>query len=191
MRGFGPLFSRKNRYILLLVFGLGVFCGFGAYYIFGPMHVTDTNNIAIIHSPQTGNEIINVIDSANRTIDIEVYLLTSKGVISSLERAKERGVRVRIILEKRVIGGANQNAFDTLKAHNISVRWASNVFTLTHSKIIVVDGKIIIVGSHNLSYSALNKNREISLLVLDENIANKLDAIFEEDWLLASDVYGR
>jgi len=180
--------GRVGVYILIFVIGFAL--GGSAIYLFGPSHLTDTNNIAIVYSPQNGNEIINLINSANKTLDIEIYLLTSRDVISAIELAKNRGVVVRVILEKRVMGGANEKAFGDLISKKVNVKWASNVFSLTHSKIIVVDGKLIIVGSHNLSYSALNKNREISLLVNDKVVAKRLDNLFEQDWLLASYVYG-
>jgi phosphatidylserine/phosphatidylglycerophosphate/cardiolipin synthase-like enzyme len=45
-----------------------------------------------------------------------------------------------------------------------------------HCKLIIIDGKTVIVGSTNWSYYAIDKNREASVVIRDERIAR----IFEE-----------
>ncbi len=186
------LYLTRYYKLYLLIFLFGLTGGGILFYMLNNTfsHPISHSVINIIHSPENGNKIISLIDSANKSIDIEVYLLTSNDVIHALERAKSRGVNIRIILEKRVMGGANQNAFNQLTRDNIKTKWASNVFKLTHSKIIIIDGKLVVVGSHNLSYTALNKNREISLLIYDNATANDLETLFEQDWMLASVIYG-
>jgi len=53
---------------------------------------------------------------------------------------------------------------------------------LMHSKFTIRDGKEVLVGSHNFSYSALNKNREASVIISGNAVQEFMD-IFEEDWL--------
>lgn len=68
-----------------------------------------------------------------------------------------------------------------MEASGIEVRWASFEYKLTHSKMIIVDGKTALVGSINLSESALNSNREVAILVQGDEV-QKLLLLFEEDW---------
>ena len=50
--------------------------------------------------------VINELDHARCTIDVGIYLLTNEDVITALERAAGRGVRVRVIVERYPFGGS-------------------------------------------------------------------------------------
>ena len=45
---------------------------------------------------------------------------------------------------------------------------------ITHSKVVLIDEKIIHLGSTNWSYSAFRKNHECNFRVLDKKLAQKL-----------------
>jgi len=137
-----------------------------------------------VFSPEDGNRVIELIDSAQKSVDIEVYVFTSRDVVEALERAKYRGVIVRVIMEKRVMSYQNTQMYDELEAKGFAVKFASTIFDLTHSKFIIIDEKIVLVGSHNLSFSALYENREASVIIFDEKIAEKFRDIFEQDWII-------
>ena len=47
--------------------------------------------ISPIFSPQDGSAIVDLIKNSKKSLDIEVYLLTSKEVILALKDAKKRG----------------------------------------------------------------------------------------------------
>jgi phosphatidylserine/phosphatidylglycerophosphate/cardiolipin synthase-like enzyme len=52
----------------------------------------------------------------------------------------------------------------------------------THTKIILVDGKQAMMGSHNWSNEGVASNRDASLLFYDEEIARHCEKIFLYDW---------
>jgi phosphatidylserine/phosphatidylglycerophosphate/cardiolipin synthase-like enzyme len=141
--------------------------------------------ISTVFSPEDGDEIIGFIDSADDTIDIEVYVFTSREVVDALERAKARGVEIRIIIERNVVGDDNEEIFRELSSKGFKVRYASKAYKLTHSKFILIDGKAVLVGSHNLSNSAMYKNREASVIIRDMDTVREFMGIFETDWALA------
>ena len=165
-----------------------VAAGLGLGFVLGllvPGFVLEDGTEAVF-SPEEGSRIISFIDSAKESVDIEVYLLTSRDVVDALERAKRRGVRVRIILEKELIGTDNDEIFAELLSKGFDVRFASGSFQLTHSKFIIIDGKAVLVGSHNLSNSALFKNREASVIIRDQGAVSDFVGIFEHDWSVSS-----
>lgn len=145
-------------------------------YLLLPVHSAE-----VIASPGAEGEFLSLINSAEESIWIENYLITSEEVSAALAEASARGVDVRVILEKRVFGGANMEAYDMLSASGVEVRWAPYSFKLVHSKLMIIDGRAAVVGSHNLSDSALSSNREISVL-LEGGIVSRLAELFLRDW---------
>ncbi|MFH1520433.1 MAG: phospholipase D family protein, partial [Candidatus Micrarchaeota archaeon] len=163
---------------------LGLLLGFlFCYFLFG---FVISPQITTVFSPENGHEIIDLINSAEKSIEIQMYVFTSRDAVEALERAKQRGVQIRIIIERDIISGQNSEIYNELNSKNIQTRYASQTYALTHSKIIIVDGKTVLVGSHNLSNSALYKNREASVIIYDRVIVNKFIAVFEKDWILAA-----
>jgi phosphatidylserine/phosphatidylglycerophosphate/cardiolipin synthase-like enzyme len=138
-----------------------------------------------IFSPQGGESIIDAINNAKESIYIETYVFTSDEVLAALISAKNRGVIIEVIIEPRVMDDDNSKMYSKLANAGINVRYASIRFQLTHAKFIIIDGKIVIVGSHNLTNAALNKNREASILVYDRHLASVFLETFNSDWFLA------
>lgn len=143
-------------------------------------------SITPIFSPDDGEMIPALIDGAGESIDIEIYVFSSRDVVEALERAKSRGVRIRIIIERNVVGDDNDAIFRELASKGFDVRYASKAYKLTHSKFIIIDGKEVLVGSHNLSNSALYKNREASVIIRDSPAVADFIKAFKTDWALAS-----
>lgn len=142
--------------------------------------------ISPVFSPDGGEQIISLIDGAQSSLDIEVYVFTSKDVIQALERARARGVAIRVIIERNVMGAQNGATYRRLASEGFNVRYARPDVALTHSKFIIVDGRAVLVGSHNLSNSALYDNREASVIIRDFATVAAFEDTFREDWLLAS-----
>jgi phosphatidylserine/phosphatidylglycerophosphate/cardiolipin synthase-like enzyme len=51
-----------------------------------------------------------------------------------------------------------------------------------HNKTIIVDGKVVMFGSHNWSNEGVKTNRDASLLFDDEEIAKYLADVYDYDW---------
>src|SRR3982751_4656478 len=115
--------------------------------------------------------IIRSIDSANRTIDVQAYQLTSTPISSALERANRRGVKVQIILDKtqdRKKGYSPARYF-----HDLGIpTWIDRKVTIAHNKVIIIDDKIVITGSYNFSANAQKRNAE-NLLVIKSDVVAK------------------
>ncbi len=167
-----------------IVFGGGVAVGIVLALLIQP--VVFAPAIAPVFSPEDGHEIVELFEGAERSIDIEVYVFTSRDIVEALERAKARGVEVRIILERDVLSGENDEIYHELLAKGFNARFASEAYKLTHAKFAIVDGKAVLVGSHNFSNSALYFNREASVIIRDEGTVHEFEDAFETDWAIAS-----
>jgi phosphatidylserine/phosphatidylglycerophosphate/cardiolipin synthase-like enzyme len=99
-------------------------------------------------------------------------------LVRQLIYAKERGVDVKIVVDEF---SEENNAFELLKENGIEMKHDGNE-TTTHAKLIIVDGKIVLVGSTNLSYYGLEKNHEANVLIEDEEVAAYYEGYFQELW---------
>jgi len=99
-------------------------------------------------------------------------------IVQDLIDAKERGVDVRIVMDEF---SNENNAFDVLTARGVGIKLDSENVT-THAKLVIVDGKAVLVGSTNLSYYALEKNNEANVLIEDEASARDFEKYFLGLW---------
>lgn len=44
----------------------------------------------------------------------------------------------------------------------------------THTKVVVIDGRYVYLGSHNLTHSALTRNNELSVLLDSPETAREI-----------------
>jgi phosphatidylserine/phosphatidylglycerophosphate/cardiolipin synthase-like enzyme len=51
-----------------------------------------------------------------------------------------------------------------------------------HAKLIVVDGREVLVGSMNIDRSAFDLRRELGLITDDPAVVQRLLAVFDSDW---------
>lgn len=89
-------------------------------------------------------------------------------LVSELIAAKNRGVTVRVRLEQsnldRSLTRSNRKTSELLKSHGIYAEFDLPDVE-THAKVVLIDGRILYVGNHNWSESALARNKEVSLRI--------------------------
>ena len=125
--------------------------------------------------------LLELLNRAERTIEVEMYSLTDDEVAEALERAEDRGVQVRVVLDPHQSG--NQRHVDRLRQRGAEVKWFPvRKPAQMHRKLAIVDGAMIVAGSVNWSANGLAKNEELMLLIEDSEVARKLEELFAGDW---------
>lgn len=104
----------------------------------------------------------------------------------ALREKQEDGLDVRIIFrDAREFGASNgpkqQKLLERLKEFGIDTD-AIKVQRRCHTKGIIIDGKEVMLGSHNLTNQGSLFNRDASLLVRDAEVARYFEKIFLFDW---------
>ena len=131
--------------------------------------------------------VSDALSVARTSIDVQMYFIipnpTSENdpvgiLVDGLVAAKKRGVRVRVILENSK-ARENRQAYRILRASGIDVAFDTPL-SLMHSKAIVIDGKVCIVGSTNWSRAAIIANHEVAVLIESRKLATELTAGFEK-----------
>ena len=127
-----------------------------------------------------GQELLDLFDSAQRSVVIESpYLVPSRSFRRVLRRARDRGVRVRILTNSLL---TTDNLFPQAGYQSVKRRlrrWGIELWEYTgpeslHSKSAVIDDRIAVVGSYNLDPRSEHLNTELALVVEDEVIAAEL-----------------
>ncbi len=110
--------------------------------------------------------LVGVVDGASETVTIVEFSWSAGDpvdrLLDAVARAVERGVRVRVLLESEL--ERNAAAVDALQAVGADARLDTSEATV-HAKLVVADGERALVGSSNLSWSALESNHEANVLV--------------------------
>lgn len=124
------------------------------------------------------------IASARKSIDIEhAYFIPDDLAIQMLLEARQRGVRVRVIIPEK-----NDSKFGRAAARS---RWGALLASgvefyqylpaMLHAKTMTVDDYFVTVGSVNFDNRSFSINDEVSLNVLDASVARDHLRIFEHD----------
>lgn len=143
-----------------------------------PAQPADLACTRLVVSPTNAHRrILDHIESAQDTLELQIMYLSEMNVRDAVIAAKTRGVAVRVIL-----GDPTDDAIPMLKAAGIPVRTSTNSYYL-HAKLIVADG-VVFVGSENMSFTSLNRNREVGALVFEPSAAAVISTQFETDWTI-------
>ena len=124
--------------------------------------------------------LIDLIEKANKSIHVMIYSFTLDDLADALIEAHQRGVDVKILVE-------TENAYsrgseiERLAEAGVQVALDSNPY-LMHNKVMIVDGKIVVTGSYNWSWSAENRNDENLIIIVSERVAEAYENDFNGLW---------
>ena len=98
-----------------------------------------------------------------------------KALLEALVDAKARGLEVGVLLDRPAEGEEDRNreAYTYLQEHGIPVAYDGPEVT-THTKALVVDGEVLVLGSANWTQGALKHNHEAGVLVRSPVLARRL-----------------
>jgi cardiolipin synthase A/B len=124
------------------------------------------------------------IRSAQQSLLIKQFTFTDPSLIQAVIERKNSGVAVQVMLNSKRSGGdrANDEAFETLQKSGINVRWANPKFYVTHEKSIVIDNRVALIATFNLSEKYFTLTRDYGVIVFDPANVEQIAAGFEADW---------
>jgi phosphatidylserine/phosphatidylglycerophosphate/cardiolipin synthase-like enzyme len=137
----------------------------------------------LIVEPDAGmTPIYRLLSSARRSLDMTMYELVDPTAESVLADDAARGVRVRLVLDRRLEGRRNQPAYDYLRSRGVEVAWASSRYFATHEKTFVIDGSIAVVMSLNLTDRYYATSRDVALVDRDPADVAAVESVFNADF---------
>ena len=93
-----------------------------------------------------------------------------------LVQAEQKGVKVRVILDKSNLSG-NNSGIPALQAANIPV-WIDYKVKISHNKVMIIDNQSLVTGSFNFTASAQSRNAENVLIANNASLANQYEQNF-------------
>jgi len=158
-------------------------------------------------APDTSSQITDLIDSAERSIEIEQAYITNDSVsslnpyLSAAINASRRGVHVRVLLDSYWFNiedeKDNDEMVDLINRIGISehipleARCADLALIgveKIHNKGVIVDDKRVLVSSINWNSVSPNFNREAGVIIDHPGVAGYFLAVFEDDWNLSPEI---
>lgn len=148
------------------------------------------SSIVVWSSPEGGTNALKLIyllslAAARESIDIQSpYLITDASTAWSLAEARRRGVRVRMLVEGDITDAkpvkfAGRARYASLMQQGIEIYEYQP--SMMHTKAVIVDGLLTIVGSANFDNRSFELNDELNIAVFDRGFARRLMEDFERD----------
>jgi phosphatidylserine/phosphatidylglycerophosphate/cardiolipin synthase-like enzyme len=126
--------------------------------------------------------LLALIGSATKSLTVHSMQLGDRDVRDAIAARKAAGVDVRVLLADPGWIDANAAAGTFLAEHAIPARWKKSL----HVKALLVDGKAAYIGSINLSWNSITKNREVGVVMTEPEGIAAVRATFESDWEAAT-----
>ena len=143
----------------------------------------DLSCTRLIVSPVNSKQrVLDHINAAMHTLDIELLYLQDNDVRDAIVAAKARGATVRLILSNPAVNTQNTATISYFKSKGIAVKVL--LANYLHAKMIQSDG-VAQVASENMSATSLTMNREVGALVFETVPAGQIHAQYEADWAAA------
>lgn len=138
----------------------------------------------IILPDDSAQEIMSAIDSAKISLRIKMFLFSDPGLVNALIEAKNRGVKVKVMLNPSRNNGEQENeeTWKILEKSGIEVRASNPFFSITHEKSMVVDERIAFIKSLNWDTKNLTETRDYAIITSHPHEVKEIILCFEADW---------
>ncbi|RKD26834.1 cardiolipin synthase [Ammoniphilus oxalaticus] len=159
-------------------------CYFPKHEIKQPLHV----QIAASGPDSDWEYILKVyfslITQAKKTVYITTpYLIPDDSIAMALKTAALSGVDVRILVpgipDHVVVHWASRSYYRELIEAGVKIY--SYLKGFIHAKIIIVDGQVVTIGTANFDIRSFHHNFEVSGVIYDPKVADRLSQDFFED----------
>jgi phosphatidylserine/phosphatidylglycerophosphate/cardiolipin synthase-like enzyme len=142
--------------------------------------------------PDDGRELyFHALDSAKYEIRIEICVLDDPQILQHLQAALQRGVRVRVIVDRGKYGDLameRDNLAQYLTSSGGQLHLSNPIFPRSFPKIILVDSRLLVFGSACLDETTFLEYRDFAAISTDRQNLRSLQGLFENDWRYSAGV---
>lgn len=114
--------------------------------------------------------ILKLINSSSRTIDIAVYSISDSEIYNALTAARNRGVSIRIVTDR--LQSSQSETVKSLANAGFDIKISDGYNKgMMHNKYAIFDGATMVTGSFNWSNNAENYNWENDIVLTSPYVA--------------------
>ncbi|XP_077548292.1 uncharacterized protein LOC144161502 isoform X1 [Haemaphysalis longicornis] len=136
-----------------------------------------------LHGPTSLRTLVHTLTSAERTLDVCVYMITCHALGDAILSSHRRGRAIRIITEAEG-DDTPGSQIGRLRAAGIPVRVNKHSSFLMHHKFALVDREVLISGSFNWTRQAITGNHENLLITAEPDVVDLYVKEFAHLWKL-------
>ena len=141
-----------------------------------------TRSGPLIVEPGAGfSPVYRLLGGARRSIDVTMYEFSDTTAEHDLAAAAARGVRVRVILDRRA-RSVNSGAYSYLRSHRVAVTWLSPDYRYTHQKTVIIDGTKAVIMTANLTSRYYATSRDFLVTDTERADVSAITAVFDADF---------
>lgn len=124
-------------------------------------------------------KIISTVSSSQNTVHFMALSFTDESLANTMIRLISNGVTVAGVFEARGVGTVSSQCSKLFKK-GANIRLDGNGSSTMHHKVIIVDSKIVVVGSFNYSDNANTSNDENLLIIHSPKVALEYEQEFQK-----------
>ena len=174
------MLTRYKRFFLLSVIGFSLCITLSACSQKSVSYKTEAYFSSEGH---VKNEIVKAIENSRSSIDIAIFDFTSQDIKASIEKSKNKGIKIRIIADSRQANGAHSVVQSLLK-EGFSVKIVHGKSGgIMHHKFAIFDKALLFTGSYNWTDNAENHNFENAIFVSDPGVIKQYQSEFDKIWV--------
>jgi cardiolipin synthase len=138
----------------------------------------------IVLPDDTAQPILQAIRSARSALNIRMFLFSDPTLLAAVIAARQRGVKVRVMLNPARRNGVAENgpARAVLENAGVEVRSGHPRFELTHQKSMVIDDRTGFVESLNWDARGLTEARDYAIVTTHALETREMVSCFDADW---------
>jgi phosphatidylserine/phosphatidylglycerophosphate/cardiolipin synthase-like enzyme len=148
-----------------------------------PPDPTELSLLTTNPEAQVRPAVLESIAMAQRSVFIEMYVLTDSETIAALSDAARRGVSVFVLMDPNQ--DLNQLAAARLRQAGVEVRFYRSSGEKLHAKAMVVDVHRLLLGSANWTSSGFLHNHELDAVIESASLACQALTRMEVDWKMS------
>ena len=142
------------------------------------------SQLSLVWSPiNSYRKIADFIQQSIQSLNIYNQYATLKTVDLKLEDAAKRGVKVKLLLPKKIFKKQCPQ-LQYLQKYGVNIRLDSQYYI--HAKAMISDinsqHSAVFIGSINFSEFSVFKNRELGIISKNPALARQLNHVFKQDW---------
>jgi phosphatidylserine/phosphatidylglycerophosphate/cardiolipin synthase-like enzyme len=160
-----------------------------------PVVYADTSPERFVNGAESYNLLIEKLQLAE-SVKLLTYVTsynysdpdaTDFKIFSELKKAHDRGAKLQIVMDDSEYfarSSAREFLVENSIPHKLDEMGTEE--QILHAKAVLIDDKVLFIGSHNWDIDSLRSSQQVSIMTTDNQVISDFLIIFEEKWQSSS-----